>query len=301
MTAYAKTSDMGMSEKQMARFGDYLVLCKPRVVLLMLLTTVIGMLLVPHHFLVWQNMVFGVLGIGLVASGAAAFNHVMDTHIDRVMLRTQDRPIVQGRIPTIHAVVFAMVLSVVGVAILIAFVNILTAVLTLFTLVGYAVIYTVFLKHRTPQNIVIGGLAGAAPPLLGWVAMTGHVSVPAILLMLIIFVWTPPHFWALAIYRREEYAKANVPMLPVTHGVPCTKFNIVLYTVMLCAVTVLPYAIGMSGLLYLGAALLLNARFLQWTVRLYKSDDLKIAFATFRFSITYLMLLFVAFLVDHLV
>ena len=205
-----------------------------------------------------------------------------------------------------NAIIFAIILCIAGMFILFKFVNTLTAVLTFLTLVGYAGIYSLYLKHATPQNIVIGGLAGAAPPLLGWVAMTGHIDPGALVLfliifLLIIFVWTPPHFWALAIYRVDEYAKADVPMLPVTHGIAFTKLNIVLYTIILIAITLFPFAIGMSGWIYLIAAILLGARFLQWTIRLMRSDDPRIAMLVFRFSITYLMLLFVALIVDHFI
>lgn len=282
-----------------AKLRDYIELCKPRVVLLMILTSMVGMFLTPAHTFSWMLFLWGNVGIGLVACGAAAFNHVMDQHIDRLMIRTQRRPIVQGKMSATQAILFAMVLSVLGTAVLVFYVNVLTALLTVLTLIGYAVIYTLFLKYQTPQNIVIGGLAGAAPPLLGWVAMTGHVDPAAILLMLIIFVWTPPHFWALAIYRVEEYATADVPMLPVTHGIALTKRHILLYTVALSAVTLLPFAIGMSGWIYLVAATVLNGRFLQWCIRLIKTDDPRVALCVFKFSITYLMGLFLALLVDH--
>lgn len=282
------------------RLRDYIELCKPRVVLLMILTSMVGMFLTPAHVFSWVLFLWGNLGIGLVACGAAAFNHLMDQRIDRLMIRTQRRPIAQGKISTTQAILFAMALSILGTTVLVLYVNVLTALLTALTLMGYAVIYTLFLKYKTPQNIVIGGLAGAAPPLLGWVAMTGHVDPAAILLMLIIFVWTPPHFWALAIYRVDEYAKADVPMLPVTHGIALTKRHIVLYTAALFAVTLLPFVIGMSGWVYLVVVTLLNGRFLQWCVRFVKTDDPRVAFCVFKFSITYLMVLFLALLVDHL-
>lgn len=278
---------------------DYLILCKPRVVLLMILTSMVGMCLArPAHFS-WMLFLLGNLGIALVASGAAAINHLVDRHIDRLMHRTKNRPIVTGSVSTKNAIIFATVLCITGMFILIEYVNTLTAILTFAALIGYAGIYTVYLKHATPQNIVIGGLAGAAPPLLGWVAMTGHVELGAIVLLLIIFVWTPPHFWALAIHRVEEYAKADVPMLPVTHGIPHTKTNILVYTIVLFVVTLLPFFIGISSWIYLIAAILLGARFIQWAIRLMRSDDPQIALQTFRFSITYLMLLFVAMVVDR--
>jgi len=280
-------------------FRDYLTLCKPRVVLLMMLTAMVGMCLAtPDHFS-WLIFLLGNIGIALVASSAAAVNHLVDKHIDRIMHRTKHRPIVTGNISTKNAIIFASILCVTGMFILIEFVNTLTALLTFAALIGYAGIYTMYLKHATPQNIVIGGLAGASPPLLGWVAMTGHVGLGAIVLLLIIFVWTPPHFWALAIHRVDEYAKADVPMLPVTHGIRHTKINILVYTIILFVVTLLPFFIGMSGWIYLIAAILLGARFIYWAIRLMRTDDAKVALLMFRFSITYLMLLFVAMVVDR--
>lgn len=278
---------------------DYWILCKPRVVMLMILTSMVGMCLAPTNPFSWTLFFIANAGIALVACSAAAVNHLVDQHIDRMMQRTKNRPIAQGKVTTKNAIIFAAILCVAGMFLLMQFVNTLTAVLTFLTLVGYAGIYTLYLKHATPQNIVIGGLAGAAPPLLGWVAMTGHIDPGAIVLLLIIFVWTPPHFWALAIYRVDDYSKADVPMLPVTHGIRFTKINIVLYTVLLFGVTLLPFAIGMSGWIYLVAALLLGARFLQWTIRLLRSDDAQIAMTVFRFSIVYLMLLFAALIIDH--
>ena len=280
------------------KLSAYLTLCKPRVVLLMILTSMVGMALAPVNFS-WVIFICGNIGIALMAGSAAAINHLVDRHIDRIMHRTQNRPIAQGIINTTGAIVFAVILCVAALFILIKYVNNLTALLTFITLIGYAGVYTLLLKHKTAQNIVIGGLAGAAPPLLGWVAMTGHVDPGAILLMLIIFVWTPPHFWALAIYRVDEYAKASVPMLPVTHGIRYTKINIVLYTILLCAITLLPFAIGMTGWIYFIAAIVLNMRFLQWVIRLMRTDEPRVALSVFRFSIIYLMLLFVALLVDH--
>lgn len=281
--------------------SDYVTLCKPRVVLLMILTSMVGMCLAtPDHFS-WMIFLWANAGIALVASSAASINHLMDRHIDHLMHRTKNRPIVQGNVSTRNAIVFICILFVVGMFLLIEYVNMLTAILTFASLVGYAGIYTLYLKHATPQNIVIGGLAGAAPPLLGWVAMTGHVDAGAIVLLLIIFVWTPPHFWALAIYRVDEYAKADVPMLPVTHGIPFTKLNILLYTILLILVSFLPFAIGLSRWIYLIAAIVLGARFLQWSIRLMRTEDSKTALATFRFSIIYLTGLFVAMVVDHFV
>lgn len=278
--------------------SPYITLCKPRVVLLMILTSMIGMFLAPVSFS-WMIFIAGNIGITLMASSAATINHLMDRHIDRLMRRTEKRPLVQGTVSAKNAVIFAIILCVCGLFLLIYYVNALTASLTFLTLIGYAGIYTLFLKHKTPQNIVIGGLAGAAPPLLGWVAMTGHIDPGAILLMLIIFVWTPPHFWALAIHRVDEYAKASVPMLPVTHGIAFTKINIVLYTILLCAITLLPFAIGMSGWIYLVFSVLLNIYFLRITIKLLLSNNNTEAMPVFRYSIIYLMLLFVLLLLDH--
>jgi protoheme IX farnesyltransferase len=244
-------------------------------------------------------LLWGNLGIALVASGAAALNHVADMHVDKIMTRTQNRPMVQGVIAPSHCVVFATLLCVLGTFILYYFINPLTALLTFFSLIGYAVFYTLYLKHATPQNIVIGGVAGAFPPLLGWTAVTNTMSPEALLLVLIIYVWTPPHFWALAIYRLEDYAKANIPMLPFTHGVAYTKLNIVLYTFLLIAATIMPYAIGMSGIIYLVGVMIANIIFLYYVLRLYFSEDKKYAIGTFWYSIYYLAIVFVLLLVDH--
>lgn len=247
----------------------------------------------------WPVLVFGNLGIGLCAGAAAAVNHVVDRRIDSIMARTHKRPVTAGRLSPLAALAFALLLAVSGMALLLTFTNELAAWLTLASLLGYAVLYTGFLKRATPQNIVIGGLAGAAPPLLGWVAVTGHVSAEPLLLVLIIFAWTPPHFWALAIHRKEEYAKADIPMLPVTHGEHYTKVHIVLYTCMMFAVTLLPYVIHMSGPLYLVCAVGLGARFLHWAWVLYRDSQPHAAINTFKYSIWYLFLLFIALLVDH--
>jgi protoheme IX farnesyltransferase len=283
-----------------ADWRDYYELTKPRVVMLIVFTAIVGMFLAVPGWPGMSALVFGTLGIGLAASGAAVFNHVLDARIDIHMLRTSGRPLPQGRLSERKAVSFASILSMLSMLILSSLVNPLTAVLTFLSLIGYAVVYTVYLKRATPQNIVIGGAAGAAPPVLGWAAGTGEVSFAALLLFLIIFVWTPPHFWALAIARKEEYAKVGIPMLPVTHGEAYTRLNILLYTVLLCVITVIPYLTGMSGLIYLAAAVVLGAVFLWYAIQMMrKPEDLDRAMATFKYSITYLGALFAALLVDH--
>jgi protoheme IX farnesyltransferase len=282
-----------------ASWRDYLELTKPRVVVLMLITSLVGMFLATRAGVPWTVLVFGNLGIGLCAGGAAAVNHVVDRRIDSIMARTHKRPLAEGRVTPLAALSFALLLAVAGLTLLLTFTNELAAWLTLASLLGYAVIYTGFLKRATPQNIVIGGLAGAAPPLLGWVAVTGELTAEPLLLVLIIFAWTPPHFWALAIHRKAEYAKANIPMLPVTHGEHYTKVHILLYTLVMFAVTLLPYAIHMSGLLYLVCAIGLGARFLHWAWVLYRDSKPHAAINTFKYSIWYLFSLFIALLVDH--
>ena len=284
---------------QRASWRDYLELTKPKVVVLMLITSLAGMFLATRAGVSWSVLLFGNLGIGLCAGGAAVVNHVLDRRIDALMARTHKRPLAQGRVGPLPALLFALVLALLGMALLLVFTNPLTAWLTLASLLGYAVLYTGFLKRATPQNIVIGGLAGAAPPLLGWVAVSGHVSAEPLLLVLIIFAWTPPHFWALAIHRKEEYAKADIPMLPVTHGERYTKLHILLYTLVLLAVSLLPYTIHMSGLLYLACALVLGLRFLQWAWVLYRGSRPHAAIGTFKYSIGYLFALFIALRVDH--
>ena len=287
------------TQQEHASWRDYLELTKPRVVVLMLITSLVGMFLATRAGVAWPVLVFGNLGIGLCAGAAAAVNHVVDRRIDSIMARTHKRPVTAGRLSPVAALAFALLLAVTGMALLLAFTNELAAWLTLASLLGYAVLYTGFLKRATPQNIVIGGLAGAAPPLLGWVAVTGHISAEPLLLVLIIFAWTPPHFWALAIHRKEEYAKADIPMLPVTHGEHYTKVHILLYTLVMFAVTLLPYAIHMSGLLYLACAVVLGGRFLYWAVVLYRDSRPHAAINTFKYSIWYLFALFIALLVDH--
>jgi protoheme IX farnesyltransferase len=253
----------------------------------------------PPEVFPWQSMLFGTLGIAFCAGSAAVINHIVERRIDVHMRRTQHRPIATGRVRPLQAMVFSLLLGSVGLGLLILFVNNLTAWLTLISLVGYALFYTIFLKRATPQNIVIGGAAGAAPPLLGWTAVTGHIDPYGLLLVLIIFTWTPPHFWALAIYRYEDYAKAKLPMLPVTHGIKFTKLCILFYIVLLIAATILPFLTGMSGITYLICALGLGCGFLYYGFKLYRSDDPKIAITTFSYSIVYLMGLFLGFLIDH--
>lgn len=282
-----------------ATWRDYYELCKPRVVLLMLLTSVIGMFMAAPGMVAWQVLLFGNLGIALCASSAAAVNHLVDRRIDLVMARTRNRPVAQGRVDTMHAIMFALILGMAGMAMLILLINQLTAWLTLASLLGYAVIYTMWLKRATPQNIVIGGLAGAAPPLLGWTAVTGSIDGHGLLLVLIIFAWTPPHFWALAVHRRDDYAKADIPMLPVTHGIRYTKIHTLLYTLILFAVTLMPYATHMSGPLYLLGAIVLDAGFLYWAVVMLIGKNPNAAMQTFRYSIVYLMALFMIMLLDH--
>jgi protoheme IX farnesyltransferase len=279
---------------------EYFELTKPRVVALIVFTAVVGMFLSsPSVFLPLGPFLFGTLGIALAAGSAAAFNHVLDQRADAVMTRTRARPLPTGQLTAREAFLFAVALGLVSMVILVVGVNTLTAALTFFSIIGYSVIYTVWLKHTTPQNIVIGGAAGAAPPILGWTAVTGQLHPDALLLFLIIFTWTPPHFWALALYRREEYAKVRIPMLPVTHGVEFTKLQILLYTVLLTAATVLPFATRMSGWLYLVGALVLDARFLHYAWRLYRNYSDALARRTFGYSIQYLALLFALLLVDH--
>jgi len=281
------------------QWHDYYQLTKPKVVALLLLTAVVGMCLAVPGWLPGLKVLWATVGIGLMAAGAAAYNHLLDQQIDRQMARTQRRPLPGGRLQPRQVLIFATLLSFLGMAVLLLGVNPLTAWLTLASLVGYALVYTAFLKRATPQNIVIGGLAGAAPPLLGWTAMTGTLAGEALLLVMIIFTWTPPHFWSLAIHRRKDYARAGVPMLPVTHGVAFTKTCILLYCVLLLVVCNLPYVVGSSGELYLLVATGVNLRFLQLAWLLKRQDDPALAMKTFRFSIVHLMVLFVALLVDH--
>ncbi|WP_447938276.1 heme o synthase [Pseudoxanthomonas mexicana] len=287
-------------------YRQYWDLTKPRVVALIVFTAIVGMFLAIDGLPDGAQLVrgaLGFLGIWLAASSAAAINQLLDTRIDAKMARTSWRPLVQGQVKPWQALVFALVLAALSMAILVLWVNTITAILTFASLIGYAVVYTVFLKRATPQNIVIGGIAGAAPPLLGWATMTGMQGEwdwpHALLLVLIIFVWTPPHFWALAIFRREDYARALVPMLPVTHGVTYTRWQILFYTVLLVEVTVLPVVFGMSGFFYLGGALVLGSVFLWYAWRLLSPPDEFFAMRVFNYSIVYLMALFAFLLADH--
>jgi heme o synthase len=288
-----------LSAVSVATWRDYYELGKPRVVLLEVFCAIVGMLLAVPGLPSWDALIFGTLGIGLAASSAAAINHVLDRRFDAHMARTQNRPLPTGHLTARQALTYAMALMAISMLMLFFLVNALTAILTFATFIGYAVIYTVWLKHATPQNIVIGGAAGAAPPVLGWTAVTGHVDANALLLFLIIFTWTPPHFWALAIARREEYSRAGIPMLPVAYGVKFTQLHIMFYTVLLVLVTLLPFLTHMSGLIYLVAALILGAGFLYFALRLWLKPDDRLPMRTFGFSITYLSLLFTALLVDH--
>ena len=278
---------------------EYLQLTKPRVVALIMFTAVAGMLLAVPGMPDWSAVALATLGIGMSAAAAAIVNHVLDVDADAVMKRTRHRPLPTGAIETRHALVLAAFLASLSMGLLTFAVNVLTAALTFVSLIGYAVIYTVYLKHATPQNIVIGGAAGAMPPVLGWTAMTGELNTDAFLLFLIIFCWTPPHFWALALYRESDYSNADIPMLPVTHGQKFTLLHIMLYTALLTAVSVMPFATGMFGLPYLIAALGLNAIFIGYAVRLFRAYSDSLAHKTFRYSVRYLAILFAAMLADH--
>ena len=292
-----------MAKARAHDWRQYWALTKPRVVALIVFTALVGMFLAVPGLPPLRETVFGLLGIWLAAASAAAINHLVDQRIDKLMVRTADRPLATGALNPSQVLAFAVFLGALSMAILIALVNPLTAALTFASLIGYAIVYTGFLKRATPQNIVIGGIAGAAPPLLGWAAVTNMQGqwdwAHALLLVLIIFVWTPPHFWALAIFRREDYARALVPMLPVTHGVRYTRWQILFYTVLLCVVTLLPVAIGMSGLFYLGGAVVLGLAFLWYAWRLLDPPDELFAMKVFNYSVVYLMALFAFLLVDH--
>jgi protoheme IX farnesyltransferase len=292
------TSSPGYALPQ-AHWRLYLALTKPRVVLLIVFTAIVGTLMSTPGLPPWRALLWGNLGIALAAASAAAINHVLDRRIDAQMSRTRGRPLPTGGLNERQALTFAAVLGFVAMAVLGLLVNLLTAVLTFASLIGYAIIYTAWLKRATSQNIVIGGAAGAAPPVLGWTAVTGHVDANALLLFLIIFAWTPPHFWALAIARRDEYARAGIPMLPVTHGVAHTRLQVLLYTVLLVLVTLLPFMTGMSGMIYLAVALVLDGLFLYHALILKISTRQELPMRVFRFSVNYLMWMFAALLVDH--
>lgn len=278
---------------------QYLELTKPRIVALLVFTAVIGMFLAVPGMVPLQPLLAGAVGIWLAAASASAINHLIDQRIDRLMARTSARPLATGTLRSGQVLGFALALAVASMLILVLWVNVLTAVLTFASLIGYAVVYTRFLKRATPQNIVIGGAAGAAPPMLGWVAVTGELHPYALLLFLIIFIWTPPHFWALAIFRKDDYSRAQVPMLPVTHGVQYTRWHVLMYTVLLLLVSVMPWLTGMSGLFYLGGALVLGGGFLYYAIRLLNPPDDWFAMRVFNYSIIYLMALFAFLLVDH--
>ena len=285
----------------MTLLKSYYELCKPNVVYMMLICAFVGMLLAEESVESFGYLLVALTGIAFCAASAAAINQVIDRKTDASMTRTDQRPLPQGELSVTHASIFALIIGVFGATILFLYVNTLTMALTLASLIGYAFIYTVYLKRATPQNIVIGGLAGAAPPLLGWASVTNSIDPYALLLVLIIFVWTPPHFWALAIYRRDDYAKESIPMLPVTHGVVFTKLQIVLYTIVLYIVSLLPYVVLMSGEIYLFSALILSSIFLYYSINLYYSSDIEDAMKTFQFSIYYIFLIFLALLIDHFI
>lgn len=281
------------------RINQFYRLTKPRVVSLIVFTAVIGMFLAVPGAVPLDILIFGTIGIALVAGAAAALNCLVEQKMDAVMARTKGRPLPQGKVSVPETLFFLLIVGGLGLFILYHWINELTMWLTLGTFVGYAIIYTVILKPLTPQNIVIGGASGAMPPVLGWAAVTGDVTADALLLFLIIFAWTPPHFWALALYRKNEYASIGMPMLPVTHGDQFTKLHVLLYTIILCIVTTLPYITQMSGLIYLGSSVVLNVIFMYYAVEIYRNYSDQLAREAFRYSILYLALLFVALLVDH--
>jgi heme o synthase len=283
----------------MSLVREYLELTKPRVVALLVFCAVIGMFLAVPGIPPWRALVFGTLGIWMASGSAAAFNHLIDERIDKLMARTARRPLATGKLKPRQVLLFAIMLGIVSMLVLALLVNGLTAWLTFGGLIGYALVYTAYLKRATPQNIVIGGLAGAIPPVLGWTAVTGALHPFALQLCMIIFVWTPPHFWALAIFRRDDYARAEIPMLPVTHGVRYTRWNILLYTILLVLVSVLPSITGYSGLIYFGGAAVLGIGFLYYAIRMMNPPDEYFAMRTFKYSIIYLMALFAFLLADH--
>ena len=291
--------DQSVTNAIAVSWQDYIALCKLKVVSLIIFTAVVGMFLATPGMVPWDALIYGTIGIGLAACSAAAINHIVDHKIDSVMARTNRRPLPKGKVSLLNAIIFAWFLGTISMAILAFLVNPLTAGLTALSLIGYGFIYSMYLKRATPQNIVIGGIFGAAPPLFGWTAVTGTLDPNSLLLFLIIFAWTPPHFWALAIYRRDEYSKVNIPMLPVTHGVEFTRLHILLYTIILFIVTLLPYLVGMSGVFYLVGAILLGAGFLYYAIRMQFDHEDRLAMRTFSFSIIYLMSMFTVLLIDH--
>jgi len=293
MTDTTQTAEMTIG------WRDYLELCKPKVVALIMFTALVGMFLAVPGMVPWEPLVFGSIGIALASASAATINHVVDQRIDAIMARTKNRPLPTGHMDNRHALAFAIIIGMIAMLILYFLVNTITMILTFASLIGYAVIYTMYLKRATPQNIVIGGAAGAAPPVLGWSAVTGDINEHSLLLFLIIFAWTPPHFWALAIHRHKEYAKVEIPMLPVTHGLAFTRLQILLYTIILIIVTILPFVTLMSGVFYLGGALALGLGFLYYAVATHKAEDETMPIKTFGYSIFYLMALFAFLLIDH--
>ena len=293
MTETTPTAEMKIT------WRDYYDLCKPKVVALIMFTAIVGMFLAVPGMVPWEPLVYGSIGIALASASAAAINQIVDQRIDAIMARTKNRPLPTGHMDNKRALAFAITIGVIAMLVLYFLVNPITMVLTFISLIGYAIVYTMYLKRATPQNIVIGGAAGAAPPVLGWSSVTGDINEHSLLLFLIIFAWTPPHFWALAIHRCKEYAKVDVPMLPVTHGIPFTRLQILLYTIILIVVTILPFVTGMSGVFYLGGALALGLGFLYYAVAMYKAEDDSMPMKTFGYSIFYLMGLFAFLLVDH--
>ena len=291
--------DSSITNSIVVGWQDYIALCKLKVVSLIIFTAIVGMFMATPGMVPWDVLFYGTIGIGLAACSAAAINHIVDHKIDSMMARTNRRPLPKGKIGLLNAIIFAWFLGIISMAILAFLVNPLTAGLTALSLIGYGFIYSMYLKRATPQNIVIGGAAGAAPPVLGWTAVTGTLDPNSLLLFLIIFAWTPPHFWALAIYRRDEYSKVNIPMLPVTHGVKFTRLHILLYTIILFIVTLLPFLVGMSGVFYLVGAVLLGGGFLYYAIRMQFEHEDRLAMQTFSFSIIYLMIMFTVLLIDH--
>lgn len=291
--------DQSITDASAIAWQDYLTLCKPKVASLIVFTAIVGMFLATPAMVPWDVLIYATVGIGMAAASAATINHVVDQRIDTIMARTKNRPLPEGRISPLNAIIFAWFLGTISMGILAFLVNPLTAGLTALSLIGYAFIYTMYLKRATPQNIVIGGAAGAAPPVLGWTAVTGTLDPNSLLLFLIIFAWTPPHFWALAIYRREDYAKVDIPMLPVTHGVEFTRLQILLYTIILFIVSLLPYLVGMSGLFYLVGAVILGIGFLYYAIRMQYDHADRLAMQTFSYSLIYLMFMFAFLLIDH--